>query len=118
MGIRYQRRVGGHKKGVGFNLSGSGISSSYRSKLGSIGTKGFSLRTGIPGLYYRGGWKSAGIFGLFAFLMIYLAFYIPIIILVLIAKIVFWILIYTYAFIITIYNNWKENKQQKDGDFD
>jgi hypothetical protein len=34
---------------------------SYRSRHGSIGTKGFSLRTGIPGLSLRQGWgKNAG----------------------------------------------------------
>jgi fatty acid desaturase len=34
---------------------------SYRSRHGSIGTKGFSLRTGIPGLSFRQGWgKNAG----------------------------------------------------------
>lgn len=34
---------------------------SYRSQHGSIGTRGFSLRTGIPGLSYRRSWgKNAG----------------------------------------------------------
>ena len=50
MGFRYQRRIG---KGLGLNLSKSGISTSYRTKYGSIGSKGFSLRTGIPGLTFR-----------------------------------------------------------------
>ena len=60
MGFRFQRRInlGG---GWGLNTSGSGGSLSYRSRHGSIGTKGFSLRTGIPGLSYRQAWgKNAG----------------------------------------------------------
>ena len=60
MGFRFQRRInlGG---GWGVNASGSGGSVSYRSRHGSVGTKGFSLRTGIPGLSFRQGWgKNAG----------------------------------------------------------
>jgi hypothetical protein len=60
MGFRFQRRInlGG---GWGVNASGSGGSVSYRSRHGSIDTKGFSLRTGIPGLSFRQGWgKNAG----------------------------------------------------------
>ena len=60
MGFRFQRRInlGG---GWGVNASGSGGSVSYRSRHGSIGSKGFSLRTGIPGLSFRQGWgKNAG----------------------------------------------------------
>jgi len=59
MGFRYQRRInlGG---GAGLNLSKSGISASYRTKYGSIGPRGFSLRTGIPGLTFRSGRGSKG----------------------------------------------------------
>lgn len=60
MGFRFQRRInlGG---GWGLNTSGTSASMSYRSRHGSIGTSGFSLRTGIPGLSYRQGWgKGAG----------------------------------------------------------
>jgi hypothetical protein len=59
MGFRFQRRInlGG---GWGLNTSGSGGSLSYRSGRGSIGTKGFSLRTGIPGLSYRRNWGKDG----------------------------------------------------------
>lgn len=60
MGFRFQRRInlGG---GWGLNASKSGGSLSYRSQRGSIGTKGFSLRTGVPGLTYRRSWgKNAG----------------------------------------------------------
>ena len=60
MGFRFQRRIslGG---GWGLNTGRSGGSLSYRSRQGSIGTKGFSLRTGLPGLSYRQCWgKNAG----------------------------------------------------------
>ncbi len=40
-------------KGFGFNISKSGITPSYRSKRGSVSSKGYSVRTGIPGLTYR-----------------------------------------------------------------
>lgn len=55
MGFRFQRRInlGG---GWGLNTSGSGGSLSHRSRHGSIGSRGFSLRTGIPGLSYRQSW--------------------------------------------------------------
>lgn len=60
MGFRFQRRIS-LRNGWGVNTSGSGASVSYRSRHGSIGTKGFSLRTGIPGLSYRQSWgKNAG----------------------------------------------------------
>src|SRR5688572_4363156 len=60
MGFRFQRRIN-LSGGWGVNASGSGASLSYRSRHGSIGTKGFSLRTGIPGLSFRQGWgKNAG----------------------------------------------------------
>jgi len=38
------------------NLSKSGASPSLRTKFGSIGAKGFSIRTGIKGLYIRQSW--------------------------------------------------------------
>jgi hypothetical protein len=49
-------------RGVGLNVSKSGISPSVRTRYGSLGTKGFSVRTGIPGLTYRQGFgrKSDG----------------------------------------------------------
>ena len=57
MGFRYNRRIGGNK-GWGWNISGSGVSPSYRSKYGSIGSRGFSIKTGIPGLSFSSGWGS------------------------------------------------------------
>jgi uncharacterized membrane protein len=61
--FRYQKRIN-LGKGAGLNVSQSGISASYRTKMGSIGTKGFSIKTGIPGLTYRGSFgrsKNAGL---------------------------------------------------------
>ncbi len=52
MGIIYQKRVG-KEKGAGVNISKTGLSASYRGKFGSFGTTGFSIKTGIPGLYFR-----------------------------------------------------------------
>lgn len=57
MGFRYQKRIK-ISKGAGINISKSGVSGSFRTKYGSIGPKGFSIRTGIPGLSYRGGKNS------------------------------------------------------------
>lgn len=53
MGFRFYKRIGGK---AGFNLSKSGISASLRTRMGSIGTSGYSLRTGITGLFFRGTW--------------------------------------------------------------
>lgn len=52
MPFRYQKRIGGNK-GLGVNLSKTGISTSYRSSFGAFGSRGFSIRTGIPGLSFR-----------------------------------------------------------------
>ncbi|MDC8002725.1 hypothetical protein POV27_01555 [Aureisphaera galaxeae] len=52
MGFRYRKRVN-LGKGFGLNFSKKGMYPSYRSKKGSVSTKGFSIRTGIPGLTYR-----------------------------------------------------------------
>lgn len=52
MGFRFQRRLN-LSRGMGLNLSKSGVSASVRTRYGSFGTKGFSIRTGIPGLTFR-----------------------------------------------------------------
>ena len=60
MGFRYYKRIK-LGKGFGLNVSKSGIRPSYRSKRGSVNSKGFSIRTGIPGLTYRSSFgKSKG----------------------------------------------------------
>lgn len=61
MGFRFHRRIN-LGNGTGINVSKSGISSSWRTQYGTIGSKGFSIRTGIPGLTWRSGYggKSGG----------------------------------------------------------
>ncbi|MEI7661924.1 MAG: hypothetical protein WCK34_07000 [Bacteroidota bacterium] len=62
MGFRFYQRanLGG---GMGLNISKSGVSPSFRSRFGSFGSRGFSIPTGIRGLYFRGGsgGKNAGL---------------------------------------------------------
>ena len=73
MGFRFQKgfNLGG---GWGLNAGSSGGSLRHRSQLGSVGTKGFSLRTGIPGLTYRRNWgKNAGSAALIAFAVMLVA---------------------------------------------
>jgi hypothetical protein len=73
MGFRFQRRIN-FGDGWGINAGGSGGSLSYRGKTGSIGSKGYSLRTGIPGISYRGSWgKNSG--GAIAIVFLALAFF-------------------------------------------
>jgi hypothetical protein len=52
MGFRFQKRIN-LGKGLGLNISKSGISPSFRTKGGTISNKGFSVRTGFPGVTYR-----------------------------------------------------------------
>jgi hypothetical protein len=59
MSLRYQKRVN-LGKGVGLNVSKSGVSASVRGKSGAIGTRGFSIKTGIPGLTFRSSWGKGG----------------------------------------------------------
>lgn len=52
MGFRFQKRIK-LGKNLGINISKSGFSPSYRTKQGSVSTKGYSIRTGIKGVTYR-----------------------------------------------------------------
>jgi hypothetical protein len=52
MGIRLQKRIN-LGKGLGINVSKSGIKPSYRTKIGTLSSTGYSIRTGIPGITYR-----------------------------------------------------------------
>lgn len=52
------------------NLSKSGASLSYRAKAGSIGARGFSVRSGIPGLSFRQNWKAGSSAGAFVGLIL------------------------------------------------
>lgn len=60
MGFRFGTRIN-LGKGLGLNVSKSGISPSLRTKAGSLSTKGFSVKTGIRGVNYRNNFgKSSG----------------------------------------------------------
>ncbi|WP_299117100.1 DUF4236 domain-containing protein [uncultured Winogradskyella sp.] len=52
MGFRFQKRIRLGKR-FGINISKSGITPNYKTKRGSLSSKGYSIRTGIPGLSYR-----------------------------------------------------------------
>ncbi len=58
MALRFYKRIK-LGKGVGINISKSGISPSIRTKRGSVSKRGFSIRTGIPGLTYRKSFSSS-----------------------------------------------------------
>jgi NADH:ubiquinone oxidoreductase subunit 2 (subunit N) len=55
MGFNFNKRVN-LGNGVGMNISKYGVSTSYRTKHGSLSYRGFSIRTGIPGLTFRSSW--------------------------------------------------------------
>lgn len=59
MGLRYRNRVN-LGNGHGLNVSSSGVSYSKKTSWGSIGSKGFSVRTGIPGLSFYRSWGMRG----------------------------------------------------------
>jgi uncharacterized membrane protein len=88
MGFRFQKRVS-LGRGLGINLSKSGTSASVRTRSGSIGTRGFSLRTGIPGLSYRGSWGKGGGAFIALFLLAWGVIYLAV-------KMVAWIILLLY----------------------
>ena len=52
MGFQFYRRIK-LRKGLGLNISKSGIYPSLRTKIGAISSKEYSIRTGVKGLNYR-----------------------------------------------------------------
>jgi hypothetical protein len=52
MPVQFNKRVN-LGNGLGVNISKSGFSSSYRTKYGTFGSRGFSIKTGIPGVTFR-----------------------------------------------------------------
>lgn len=52
MAFRYFRRIN-LGNNLGLNVSKSGVSTSVRTRFGSFGSKGYSIRSGITGLSYR-----------------------------------------------------------------
>ena len=73
MGLRFYKRIN-LGKGLGLNISKSGIRPSYRSKRGSISSRGFTLRSGIPGLNYRKNFSKSTNKGCIVVFMIVLSF--------------------------------------------
>lgn len=115
MGFSYYKRIGG-SKGLGLNLSSSGISSSYRTKYGSIGSRGFSVRTGIPGLSFRSGYgnsKNKGTGMLIVFVIIVGAFvlYYTGVILYNFILFAWWAISELYKLILRSYYRWKEKRE-------
>lgn len=88
------------------NMSGSGFSFTRRTKWGSYGTSGFSIRTGIPGLYYRKRYsRKKGDPGGIIFLLIAVAIWIIIVLIqiaLIVAFILFKVAVICLAFIITV----------------
>ena len=72
MGFRFQKRIN-IGKGIGLNISKSGITSSIRTKSGSLGTKGYSVKTGISGVSYRKNFSNSKNSGCIVFLIIPIA---------------------------------------------
>lgn len=73
LNFNYRKRIR-LGKGLGIYISKSGITPSYRNKKGSISTKGFSIRTGIPGLSYRKNFKKSSSSGCLVLLIIIVSF--------------------------------------------
>lgn len=116
MGFIFQRRLN-LGQGIGFNVSKSGVSPSVRTKYGSIGSKGFSVRTGIPGFYYRkrwGGKSKDGLLDLIVFGILFLFFFLTweiiSILFLLIFNLIKWIILTVYDIIIYSLNSKKEAK--------
>lgn len=115
MGLRYQKKIG-ENKGFWLNLNGSGISSSYRTKYGTVGSKGFLIRSGIPGLSFRSGYgrgKDKGITALIILSVILVGFalYYSIVILYNFALFLIWATTETRELILKEYYLRQENKE-------
>lgn len=76
MGFRFSKRIN-LGKGLGVTISKSGITPSVRTKLGSLSTKGFSVKTGISGVSYRNSFKlsKSGCAGTFLIVIITFSIY-------------------------------------------
>lgn len=66
MSFRIQKRIN-LGKGIGLNVSKSGITPSIRTKSGSLSTKGYSVKTGISGISYRKTFQIQKIVGVLRF---------------------------------------------------
>jgi DNA segregation ATPase FtsK/SpoIIIE-like protein len=117
MGFIFHRRIRLFG-GLGLNVSKSGVSPSLRTAFGTIGLRGLTFRTGIPGLHWRKRWnsKSAGDFFLIVFTLwlmfiavaasLVIAFYL----LVLLYEVLRWLVLTLYDLYRWIF--YRENPQQ------
>jgi hypothetical protein len=117
MGFRYHKRVG-NSKGWGLNISGSGLSNSYSSKYGSFGSKGFSIRSGIPGLTFRSGWgggknKGTGALIVLAIMGTLFMVYISVVVLYNLTRFLIWGGTELHHLGIRLYYRWKEKQALK-----
>lgn len=74
MGFRFQKRIN-LGKGLGINLSKSGINPTFRTKKGTISSSGYSVRTGIPGLSYRKAFSKSKKSGCMLIFLLFLSFF-------------------------------------------
>lgn len=110
MGFRFHRRLA-LTRGLGVNLSKSGPSFSLRSKAGTIGIRGFSIRSGIPGFYFRKNWgKSSGAGAIVGLVFMFLSLILVVVsIAIPIFRLVLWLFIFfpfnlLYWLILTVYD--------------
>lgn len=118
MGLRFFRRIN-NGQGWGLNLSGSGVSTSYRSKYGAIGSKGFSIRTGIPGLSFRSGWangKGNGAIILFVIIISIGMFYVALIVIYNLLLFLIWLITEFYKLVLRFYYRRKMNQNIIDNE--
>ena len=116
MSLKFHRRLN-FGSGVGLNISKSGATPGIRSKMGSISSKGFSIRSGIKGLNYRQSWGKGiegAIFGAIAMVFMFFitaAFWVLGVLIKYGAIVLWYLLSLTYNLIcwtgLTIYDNIK-----------
>ncbi|RZJ69812.1 hypothetical protein [Flavobacterium sp.] len=116
MGLRYYKRFGS-TKGLGFTISNLGISSSYRTRYGTLGASGFSLKTGIPGLTFRQGFrrKNKGMEALIVLAVVCVSFmlYYALVAAYNLARFLIWGVRETVKFLVRNYRMWKEKSTNK-----
>ena len=117
MGFRFFSRIGG-RTGWGLNVSSSGLSSSYRTKYGSFGSKGFSLQTGIPGLTFRSGWGSRGNRGNGALIILVIMvslflIYVGLLVAYNLILLLIWVITELYKLCMRLYYRYKEKQALK-----
>ena len=102
------------------NIGTGGISSSYRGRYGSIGSRGFPIRTGVPGLTWRTSWGRSTNSGLGAIILLPIIFflfisYVAVVITYNLICFSLWALDAVVVFFVYTYRWWKQRKIQKAG---